>query len=75
MYTSIITHWPGGWISQTQVENDNNTLLHVSLVSEDQIEHLRKSFLNLQMLCITTLKTLLIKSLSNPSVSLRVYTA
>ena len=41
------------------------------LVSEDQIEHLRrnKNVLNLQTLCITKLKALFIKSLSNPSVS------
>ena len=46
---------------------NNNTILDVSGVSEDQIEHLRRSqkVLNLQMLCITKLKTLLIKSLSN----------
>ena len=47
------------------------------LVSEDQIEHLRRSknVLNLQILCITKLKALLIKSFSNPSVSSRVPTA
>ena len=47
------------------------------LVSEDQIEHLRRSkiVLNLKILCITKLKALLSKSLSNPSVSSRVSTA
>ena len=58
------------------VENIGNTVLHVFLVSEVQMEHLRKSWkvLNLQMLCMTKLKAL-IKSYSNPFVSLRVPTA
>ena len=65
-----------GWVSQThQVENKDNTILDVFLVSENQIEHFRRSYkvLNLQMLCIAKLKALLIKSLSNPSIFFRKY--
>ena len=46
------------------------------LVSKDQIGHLRRSknVLNLEILCITKLKALYSKYLSNPSVSSRVPT-
>ena len=46
------------------------------LVSKDQIGHLRRSknVLNLEILCITKLKALFSKYLSNPSVSSRVPT-
>ena len=29
MSTNIIIHWLEGWVSQTQVENNNNTILDV----------------------------------------------
>ena len=55
-----------------------NTIIQfwIILVSEYQIKHLRRNqkVLNLQMLFITKLKALLIKSLSNPSISSRVPT-
>ena len=75
MSSNVITRWLEEWVIQThQVENNDNTIFDVILVSEDQIEHLRRSSkgLNLQLLCISKLQALLIKSLSNPSISLRV---
>ena len=75
MSSNVITRWLEEWVIQThQVENNDNTIFDVILVSEDQIEHLRRSSkdLNLQLLCISKLKALLIKSLINPSISLRV---
>ena len=55
-----------------------NTIIQfwIILVSEYQIKHLRRNqkVLNLQMLFITKLKALLIKSLSNSSISSRVPT-
>ena len=58
--------------SDNQVQNNDNTIFDVILVSEDQVEHLRKSSkgLNLQLLCISKLKALLFNPLSNPSISL-----
>ena len=76
--SNVITRWLDEWVIQThQVENNDNTIFDVILVSEDQIEHLRRSSkgLNLQLLCISKLQALLIKSLSNPSISLRAPTA
>ena len=77
MSSNVITHWLEEWIIQThQVENNDNTIFDVILVSEDQIEHMSRSSkgLNLQLLRISKLQTLLIKSLSNPSISLRAPT-
>ena len=77
MLTNVITRWLEEWVIQThQVENNDNTIFDVFLVSEDQIEDLRRSSkgLNLQMLCISKLKALLIKSLSNLSISSRAPT-
>ena len=52
MLTNVINHWLEEWVSQThQIENNNNTIFDVFLVSEDQIECLRRSsnvFLNLK---------------------------
>ena len=64
--------------SDNQVENNDNTIFDVILVSEDQIEHLRRSSKDLTWqlnLKHSKLKALLIKSLSNPSISLRAPTA
>ena len=44
MPTNIITSFLKGWVSLThQVENNDNTILHIFLVSEIQIENLRGS--------------------------------
>ena len=77
MSSNVITHWLEEWVIQThQVENNDNTIFDVILVSEDQIEDMSRSSkgLNLQLLRISKLQTLLIKSLSNPSISLRAPT-
>ena len=77
MSSNVITRWLEEWVIQThQVENNDNTIFDVILVSEDQIEHMSRSSkgLNLQLLRISKLQTLLIKSLSNPSISLRAPT-
>ena len=68
---NVITWWLEGWVSQTHQVWSNNRILDVFLVSKEQIELLRRSekVLNLQMLCITKLKALLIKSLDNTSFS------
>ena len=43
MPTNIITRFLEGWVSLThQVENNDNTILHIFLVSEIQIENLKK---------------------------------
>ena len=71
--SNVITRMLEEWVIETrQVENNDNTIFDVILVSEDQIEHLRRSSkgINLQLLCISKLKALLIKSLSNSSISL-----
>ena len=68
--SNVITRWLDERVIQThQVENNDNTIFDVILVSEDPIEHLRRSSkdLNLQLLCISKLKALFIKSLINPS--------
>ena len=78
MSSNVITHWLEEWVIQThQVENNDNTIFDVILVSEDQIEDLSRNSkgLNLQLLRISKLQALLIKSLSNPSISLRAPTA
>ena len=57
--SSIITRWLEEWVIQTHhVENNDNTLFDVILVSEDHIEHLRRSSksLNLHLLCISKFK-------------------
>ena len=42
--TNVTTRWPERWVSQTyQVEINDNTILDVFLVSEDQIEHLKRN--------------------------------
>ena len=43
MPANVITRWLEGWVSQTQVEINDNTILDVFLASEDQIEHLGRS--------------------------------
>ena len=63
MSTNVITHWLERYVSQTyQVENNYNTILYKSEVSEDQIKQLKRNWkvLNLQMLYVIKLKALLI---------------
>ena len=79
MSSNVITCWLEEWVIQTyQVESNNNTSFDVILVSEDQIEHLRRNSkgLNWQLnLKHFKLKAFLFKSLSNPSISLKAPTA
>ena len=74
MSTNAINRWLEGWVSQTHpVEKNDNTIL----VSEDQIQHLRRNskVLNVQILRINKFKALLFTSLSNQSISSTVPTA
>ena len=77
MWTNVITRWLERWLVRHIRWKITVIQFWMFLVSEDQTEHLRRSknVLNLQILCITKLKALLIKSFSNPSVSSRVPTA
>ena len=63
MSTNAITRWPEGWVNQSHQR-------YVLSIRRTYLTPQRKQkVLDLQILCITKLQALLIKSLSNPSVS------
>ena len=76
MWTNVITRW---FSQMHQVENNDNTILNVFGIKRpnrtpQEEQKCFKNVLNLEILCITKLKALFSKYLSNPSVSSRVPT-
>ena len=77
MSTNFITRWFKGWLTQTHEVENNNTIvdgfqyLQTKSNTSGGVKKLHMLQI-LQMLCITKLKAVLIKSLSNPLLSSRV---